>query len=529
MRQATRRLGAIIGIALLSVQLSGCGGGNGAAPPPGADELVSVPATDGLSSPYGPLSAAQVYALDPGDVTQAFNASPDPAAAEELAALAASDTPAPRIDAAASSASAYTYLYCYGIGWLAQDGQRLPLASGPGDKFYLHDWARQTAANGASSYVKLPIVVPTASLSKPVNRHLVYYTTQYTPAQLSSICADSLRLDAQRLQAREYPGSTGSVEVDDVTARGRSNSLSSDHPLLPLNGTVGDGRIHTLVSLGDSLSDTDATSNMLFHILPNRSTWFAGHFTNGWVWSEYAAQDLGVLAYNEAWGAAGASPQSILRVFPGANWIAQQGVGYYFPSPDQQAELYDKRVARLFPRAADETLYSLLIGGNDFVSYDESVATVLQGVEDALVRLISFEGARNIVVLNLPDITVAPVFLGSKASIRPTVQARLDAYDAQLPDLLDTVRKTFPQVNLTLFDTRAVFDSILRDPKAAGFVNGVQSCLIDPSQSYSLTEKMRAGCNGYNYVFWDSLHPTTAVHAIIGNRFAAFVRAHYTF
>ena len=157
------------------------------------------------------------------------------------------------------------------------------------------------------------------------------------------------------------------------------------------------------------------------------------------------------------------------------------------------------------------------------------MSSVLQGVEDALVRLIAVEGARNIVVLNLPDITAAPVFLGAKAASRSQVQARLDAYDAQLPDMLDTVRKTYPQVDLTLFDTRAVFDSILQDPKAAGFVNSAQSCLIDPSQSYSLSENMRAGCNGYNYVFWDSLHPTTAVHAIIGNRFAAFVRAHYTF
>ncbi len=527
MRQSTRRACAIQGIALLA--LSGCGGGSSPPAPPGADQLVSVPATDALLAPSGPLSPAQVYALDPGDVARAFDASPDPAAHEELSALETTHDPIPQLDAAATSAGGYTYLYCYGVAWFEHAGQRLPLSGGPGDPFYLQGWARQSAADGTRSYVKLPVVVPSASATTPVNRHLVYYTTQDTPAQLAATCAASLQQDAQRLQARRYPGIDGSVAVSDVAARGRNNSLSDDHPLLPLNGTVGDGRIHTLVSLGDSLSDTDATSNMLFHILPNRATWFAGHFTNGWVWSEYAAQDLGVLAYNEAWGAAGASPQSILRVFPGANWIAKQGLGFYFPSVAQQAGLYDKRVAQLFPRAPDETLYSLLIGGNDFVNYDEPVSTVLQGVEDALVSLISVEGARNIVVLNLPDITAAPVFLGAKASSRSTVQARLDAYDAQLPDLLDTVRKTYPQVDLTLFDTRAVFDSILEDPKSWGFVNSAQSCLIDPSQSYSSSANMRAGCTGYNYVFWDSLHPTTAVHAIIGSRFAAFVRAHYTF
>ena len=527
MRQRTRRCGTLGGCALLALALSACGGGT--APPAGGDQLVSVPATDALLAPNGPLSAAQVYALDPDAVTQAFDVSPDPSAAEELAWLETAHAVVPQLEAAASSSASYTYLYCYGEGWLQQGVQRLPLGASPGDPFYLHGWARQDVADGKRGYVKVPVVVPKASLTQPVNRHLVYFTTQDTPTQLAAICSQSLRVVAQRLRARRFPGVSGSVEVEDIAARGRNNALSSDHPLLPLNGTVGDGRIHTLVSLGDSLSDTDATSNMLFHILPNRSTWFAGHFTNGWVWSEYAAEDLGVLAYNEAWGAAGASSQSIVRVFPGANWIARRGIGFYFPSPEQQAGLYDKRVERLFPRAADETLYSLLIGGNDFVNYDEPVATVLQGVESALVRLISVEGARNIVVLNLPDITVAPIFLGAKASIRHTVQARLDAYDAQLPALLDTVRKSYPQVNLTLFDTRAVFNTILQDPSDWGFVNSEQSCLIEPSQSYSLSETMRPGCNGFNYVFWDKLHPTTAVHAIIGSYFAAFVRLHYPF
>ena len=528
MRQVARRSTGVLGTLLLGLTLNGCCGGGGTALPTPSDQLVSVPEADTLVSPAGPLSAAQVYALDPTAVARAFQSSPDPGAADELTLLENAHAVVPRLEAA-SSTQAYTYLYCYATGWLTERGQRLPLGRGPGDNFYLSGWARLDGRSGTSVYVKLPVVVPTASRLQPVNRHLVYYTSLYTPDQLAAMCTRSMRVKAQKLQGREYPGSTGTLEIDDVVARGRNNSLADDHPLLPLNGTVGDGRIHTLVSLGDSLSDTDATSNMLLHILPNRSTWFAGHFTNGWVWSEYAAQDLGVTAYNEAWGAAGASSQSILRVFPGANWIAKQGIGYYFPSPAQQVGLYDKRVMQLAPRPPDETLYTLLIGGNDFVNYNEPVATVLNGVNSALRQLITVEGARNIVVLNLPDITSAPVFLAGKASIRATVQAKLDAYDAQLPDLLDTLRSAYPQVNLTLFDTRAVFDDILHDPKSGGFVNAAQSCLVDPSESYSITEKMRIGCNGYNYVFWDSLHPSTAVHAIIGSRFAAFVRAHYAF
>ncbi len=539
MSRTTRRLVGAIGAGLLSAGLAGCGGG-----PPvvttGGSQLVSVPQTDGLLSPDGPLTAEQVYALDPSAVAQAFRLSPDPMAAAELAKLQdenAQQVPAQGAHANpavpqreyASSSQTYTYLYCYATGWLQQGSTRLPLGVGGGDDFYLSGWAMQPGANGSSQYVKVPVRVPSASALSPVNWHLVYYTTQSTPAQLDSLCESSLLADATTLREQEYPGASGTLEVQDVIARGRNNSLSSDHPFLPLAGSVGDGHIHTLVSLGDSLSDTDASSNMLFHIVPNRETWLAGHFSNGWVWSEYAANDLGVTPYNEAWAAAGASSQSVLRTLPGANWLASAGVGFYFPSIVQQAGLYDKRVVELYPRDPNETLYTLLIGGNDFVNYDEPVATVLSQVQSALQQLITVDGAKNIVVMNLPDVTAAPVFLVAKAAIKPTVQASLDAYDAQLPALVAQVDSQYPQARVTLFDTRGVFDTVLHDPQAYGFVNASQSCLRDPSGTYSQTESMRAGCNGYNYVFWDNLHPTTAVDQIIGQSFAAFARQHYAF
>lgn len=532
---ATLPAGAVMACLLVGA-LSGCGGGGSAAPPSGGSSLVAVPATDSLRSPDGPISAEALYAMDPSAVARDFNFSPDPLAAQYLSEIEAQagaagqgSTPvaARAFKAAASQPATYTYLYCYATGWLQDGTQHLPLNDG--SSLYLHVWAKQVQADGSSTYVKVPIVAPPSSLLRVTSRHLVYYTTQYTPSQLDGMCKASLLAEGESLRKQEYPGQSAPLVVRDVVAIGRNNALGDDHPFLPWSGTVGDGHIHTLVSLGDSLSDSDATSNMLFHILPNRSTWFAGRFTNGWVWREYAAADLGVLAYNEAWGGAGTTAQSLLRAFPGANWIARRGVGYYLPSTVQQTGQYAKYVLDVSARNPAETLYTLLIGGNDFISYDESVSSVLNGVRTTLDDLISIDGARNIVVLNLPDVTSAPVFSGSKAGSKARVEADLNAYDDALPALVQQVSAQYPSANVTLFDTRGVFNAILQDPQAYGLVNTTQTCLRDPSSSYSLSEKMRTGCNGYNYLFWDGLHPTTAVHQILGDSFAAFARQHYSF
>lgn len=497
---------------------------------------LAVPALDSLRSPDGPLSPAQVYAARPEAVKKAVELSADPAAAQALAQWERSASPPARLDTpggergrglSEAPSPSYTYLYCYATASVRRGERELPLNDGPGEGRYLGVWA--THGDG-SGYVQVPIEVPPNGSSSVLSSHLVYYTTRYTPAELGQMCKASLLSRARELQQSQYPGAAGSLELDHIVARGRNNSLSLDHPFLPGPAGVGDGRIHTMVSLGDSLSDTDATSNLLYHYVPHRATWFAGHFTNGWVWTEYAAHELGVQPYNEAWGGAGSQTQPVLDWFPGSTWLARVGYGLRLPSIELQSQLYGEHVTSVLPRAPDETLYTLMIGGNDFIGYDETPETVLAAVGETVRKLITVDGAKNIVIMNLPDISAAPILNGgSRTAIRPRVQARLDAYDAQLPVLLARLVAQYPQAHLTLFDTRTAFDAVLKNPAAHGFIDAARSCLVDPSELYASPAPLRPDCSGRNYVFWDGLHPTTAVHEILGRAFARFARQNYNF
>ncbi|MDE2120180.1 MAG: SGNH/GDSL hydrolase family protein, partial [Betaproteobacteria bacterium] len=462
---------------------------------------MAVPALDSLRSPDGPLSPAQIYSARPDAVKQAVELSADPAAARALAQLQRSASAPARLDAPSTQpgrmlsegpSPSYTYLYCYATASLRQGERQLPLDAAPGEGRYLGVWA--THADG-SGYVQVPIEVPPYGSSSLLSSHLVYYTTRYTPAELEQMCKVSLLAQARQLQQSQYPGASGTLELGHIVARGRNNSLSLDHPFLPGPAGVGDGRIHTIVSLGDSLSDTDSTSNLLYHYVPHRSTWFAGHFTNGWVWTEYAAHDLGVHPYNEAWGGAGSQTQPVVDWFPGSTWLARVGYGLRLPSIELQSQLYGEHVSGVLPRAPDETLYTLMIGGNDFIGYDETPETVLAAVGETVRKLITQSGARNIVIMNLPDISVAPILnAGPRSVIKQRVQARLDAYEAQLPVLVAQLVAQYPQAHLTLFDTRAAFDAVLKDPAAHGFIDAARSCLVDPSETYASPAPLRPGC-----------------------------------
>jgi phospholipase/lecithinase/hemolysin len=59
------------------------------------------------------------------------------------------------------------------------------------------------------------------------------------------------------------------------------------------------------------------------------------------------------------------------------------------------------------------------------------------------------------------------------------------------------------QAGVRLFDTFAFLSRVVRNPKAFGFKNATDAC------------GAVVGANCANYVFWDGLHPTAAMHELI--------------
>ncbi len=534
--QARRRSTAAIACALILAAVGRAEAHGGA---------FAVPAADGLRAPGGPLRATDVFARIPDEVTQVLAATPRPGdGLRILEALRAHAGSAPArvperdpswsspVNGAVTGATdTYTYLRCDGTAWWSDGGARIPLGrrgAGEGDDTYVSAWS--TGPDGLG-YLVVPVRAPTRSwweALQPTQNHRVYYTTLHTVEALVDHCRRTLAAKAAgRLAARRPAASAAGIVVSNVVARGKDKALAPEHPFLPWEGRVGDRRLHTLVVFGDSLSDTDATSNMLFHFVPQRSTWFAGHFTNGYTWAEYAAEALGMIACNEAWGGAGVHPAPVVDMFAWTRAMARWGMGFYLPSIGQQTQFHARFVASLMPRDPEETLFALLVGGNDFVNHGESAAQVLEGVSAAVQAMVERNGARHVVVFNLPDLSLAPVFDGPKAAIKQEVADKTAAFNAALPARLAALRARHPQTRIALFDAHAVVNDMVRDPRAYGLRDIRSPCLRTPDTGYAAPTRRKPDCDGSNHLFWDTVHPTTAAHRVIAEHFAAFVRRHF--
>jgi len=272
----------------------------------------------------------------------------------------------------------YTYVRC----WYRKNASDLDPQSG-------YEWAR-TEQGG---YYKLPGYWYGSFAFEWRN---MFYTT-VARAELERICQDTLR-------QRNRPAALFDLHAAD-------NRLSFNY-LIWTNGEKDGGTsIDRIVSFGDSLSDTMNLYNGSLWKMPHRKSWLLGRFSNGPLWNEEAAARLGLPLYN--WSIGGAAGDSHL-VIPGLREQVASWTQYM-------------RSARNYQPA--RTLFTLWIGANDLINYDRSAESVAQHVEASLSALIA-QGAKHLLVLNLPDLTLAPGLRTS--SKKATVAKDVASYNQEL-------------------------------------------------------------------------------------------------
>ena len=115
-------------------------------------------------------------------------------------------------------------------------------------------------------------------------------------------------------------------------------------------------------------------------------------------------------------------------------------------------------------------------------------------------------GARNILVFNSPDLGLLPG-AGSQAQ---TLTLFSNVFNASVKSALDQVRPTLAESKLTLFDFHALTNSIYADPNAYGLDDSLVPCIRDLA---CLSNPQVAS----RRLFWDDLHPTTALYQNVGN------------
>ncbi len=289
------------------------------------------------------------------------------------------------------------------------------------------------------------------------------------------------------------------------------SSLSLDYTIWTNDSATQAAKINKIVVLGDSLSDNQNLWNATQWTLPNRNSWFMGHFSNGHVWDDYFAESVKLPAYN--WAVAGAAADAYY-VIPGVSQQVDSWKIYMQSAPNYQAA---------------NTLFTVMIGGNDLVNYGRSVDSILATEQEALEKLIN-AGARNILLMNLPDLSRAPTF--QQRGDGAIVAAQVVDFNRRLPQLRDALQAKYgSSLVIKMFDTNTLVNDIFNFPSKYGMTNTTQSCLNINSSStsnYLSTQSLRTECsNPDTFLFWDTLHPTTRTHKILADSVTTFVKANF--
>lgn len=280
--------------------------------------------------------------------------------------------------------------------------------------------------------------------------------------------------------------------------------------LILLATTAAAGPFTDLVVFGDSLSDigniAQATANSIFTSPTPGPYYYQGRFSNGPNYVDSLSAGLGIASFTHS------SASGNDFAYGGA-----KTTGSSFPYSLFIKDVDDQVAAYRSTRTANATtLYLVFAGSNDLIDGQTNMTVPVNSLNSSINSLIT-AGARQFLVLNLPLLGNTPRYNGS-ATTHDQYNTRSQQYNAALATMLDTVQVANPAVNIFRLDVAAFFSQLIANPVLFGMTNVTDSAapgLAPGATSYNTSLIVP---NPNEYVFWDDLHPTKAVHAILAQR-----------
>jgi thermolabile hemolysin len=259
-----------------------------------------------------------------------------------------------------------------------------------------------------------------------------------------------------------------------------------------------------IVVFGDSLSDTGNLHRLSGGVPP--PPYAAGRFSNGRLWIEYLAEDLGMeLLPQNVYAVGGATTGDV---------NSNDGLaGREYPGLQEQIAAFLSE----HPEGADpKALYTLWAGANDFFVVIETgtspavlISNGVANTAQALQALFA-AGARHIVVPNVPDLGITPFGRGS--GIDSAITQLATTYNRTLSAALDALAKA--GIHTIRVDAFATLQAMVYSPQQFGFTNVTQPLIAtrgDPA----------------NFLFWDPVHPTTGGHEVLENEALDWIVEHF--
>lgn len=245
-------------------------------------------------------------------------------------------------------------------------------------------------------------------------------------------------------------------------------------------------------SFGDSLVDTGNVFELTG--LPPEP-YFQGRFSNGLLWNEYVAEDLGIPLTSLAFGAATTGEQG--------QFIVGEDMTVPVPGLLSQVDSF----LETSNSVDSEALYTIWVGANDYLAGEFSDPTIpVENIATAVTQL-GEAGAENFALLNLPDLGDLPLtntFPPEVSEALNTVSALHNQALAEAVNSLDAP----DDISIELVDVDALVDMAFAGELE--FENTTDSCIQTPACLSNPSVQS-------SFFFWDDIHPTTTVHRTVAD------------
>jgi len=274
-----------------------------------------------------------------------------------------------------------------------------------------------------------------------------------------------------------------------------------------------------IYAFGDSLTDVGNIYAATGGAAPG-APYVNGQFTNGKVWVQDLASDLGLAPLTP----------SLLGGTDYAYGTAESGVTAFntsAPNTDLtgatgQLAQYQATHATADPHA----LYTIWIGSNDLSDiltgqlpsqYGGDIGAVVGNIDSAVSTLAGM-GAKNFLILTVPDLGKTPEVLAGGPAESAGASFLSGIFDTALTNGIPALAAA-DSVNISVLNTYALLDTIVANPAGYGFTNVTQPCLTGEVNYAGGTPC----ANPSQHLFWDQLHPTAAGQEIVAGEALAQV------
>ena len=288
-----------------------------------------------------------------------------------------------------------------------------------------------------------------------------------------------------------------------------------------------------LIVVGDSLSDAGNLAALpQFAFLSNPLLPYDDGFSNGPRAVEVLAEDLG-LAADPSLHLVAPFPVGTNFAVAGARSVTL-GVPPTIDLPTQVSVLLLSRGGVL----PADALYVVFIGGNDIrdavavgdrKAGRDFVDDAAAAVEDAITALLG-AGARTLLVANAPDIGGIPEVLATGDRQRIQRATKLTRrFNKGLRKAVRRAEKDFG-VDIAEFDTFRFLNFVVRNADRLGFTNTTDACFETETLLATGVPVFHPDCTGGAnfdaFVYFDEIHPSARVHALVGAAMLAVLAEH---